>query len=240
MKWNKMMIWSIFKNIPFLLKGVWIWSKQRHNSQYLFPNSLLSDTRTTSHSFGYLGLEWNKPAYYFPLLEQLWADSCIYVTILELKILILSAKKTCLSLSVMHEVKTKSSWTVVDIIYDNCWHNSCEAAQSLTFQADKYPRWRSTKAAVRRGLRNLASHHPLASLGQLIGVQRITGQAQASSRVHLCEVILANVKQRAKWAIQPLPSGWRGNGQWLTLKVFAIRESRQTQSVLALINTEPK
>lgn len=76
--------------------------------------------------------------------------------------------------------------------------NSCEAAQSLTFQADKYPRRRSTKAAVRRGLRRLPSHHPLASLGQLIGVQRITGQAQASSRVHLCEVILANVKKEGK------------------------------------------
>lgn len=51
---------------------------------------------------------------------------------------------------------------------------------------------------MRRGLRHLPSHHPLASLGQLIGVQRITGQAQASSRVHLCEVILANVTKEGK------------------------------------------
>lgn len=88
-----------------------------------------------------------------------------------------------------------------------------EAAQLLTFQGDKYSRGGSTKAAEWRCLRHLPSHHSLATLGQLISMQRITGQTQASSRVHLHEVILAKNKKknRAKLMIRALPLEWRGN-----------------------------
>lgn len=68
----------------------------------------------------------------------------------------------------------------------------------MTFQADKNPRRRSAKAAGRRGLRHLPSYHPPPSLGQLISMQRITGQPQTSSWVHLREVILANVTKEGK------------------------------------------
>lgn len=57
--------------------------------------------------------------------------------------------------------------------------------RSLTFQGDKYLSWSTANTVIRWGLRFVPSYHPLSSLGQLVHVQRITGQTQAGCRVHL-------------------------------------------------------